>query len=104
MAAGKPLGAFGRRGDRNTHLLGTILEALCEGGVRGSAGLGAGAALHHVLGEMALEDANMTLGFAAVVGHSDGEAVCGHLCLHRCVVWCCGDGDCDGRVWKKSIQ
>lgn len=85
-------------GNRNTHLLGTIFEALGEGGVGGSAGLGAGVALHHALDEMSLEDAHVSVRFVAVVRDSDREAVGGDLCLNGRVGWHCGDGNCDGRV------
>lgn len=82
-------------GDRNTHLLGTILETLGEGGVRGGAGLGAGAELHPVVGELAVKNTHMAVGFVAVVWYGHGEAVAGHLCLDGWVVWHGCNGNCD---------
>lgn len=86
--------SFGARGDRNTHLLGTILETLGKGGVGRRAGLRAGAELDGVLAELAVEDS----GVAAVVGHRDREAMGGHLRLDGLVVWHCGDGNCDSCI------
>lgn len=87
-----------REGDRNTHLLGTILETLGEGGVRGRAGLCARAELDPVVGELAVKDTDVAVSFGAVAGHGHRKAVAGHLCLHRRVVWHRGDGNCDGGV------
>jgi len=101
---GRALAEFRMRGNRNTHLLGTILVTLREGGVRWRTGLSAGAELDHVVGELAVEDAHMAVGFSAVVWHGHREAVAGHLCLDRWVVWHCGDGNCDSCVWVNKIN
>lgn len=90
--------------NRNTRLLGTILEALGEGGVGGSAGWGAGVALHYGLGQMALEGTHVTVRFVAVVRHRDREAVGWHLRLYGRVVRHSGDGDGDGGVWRNRAQ
>lgn len=92
------------RGDRNTHLLGTVLETLGKGGVGRRARLGTGAELDPTVSELAVEDACVAVGFGAVVGHGHGEAVARHLRLDGRVVWHGGDGDCDCCVWKERIR
>lgn len=92
-----------KRGDRNTHLLGTVLVAFGEGGVRGRAGLGAGAKLDSAVGELAIEDAYVAVGFGAVVRNGDREAMAGHLRLYRGVFWHGSDGNCDSRIWKNEV-
>lgn len=89
----RALAGVSKEGDRNTHLLGTILETLGEGGVRGRAGLGARTELHPVVGELAVKD--VAVGFGAVVWYGHGEAVAGHLCLDGRVVWHSRNGNCD---------
>lgn len=54
---------------RNTHLLGTVLKTLCEGGVGGRSGLGAGAELDRIVGELPVKDIHMAVSFRAVVWH-----------------------------------
>lgn len=90
----------------NAHLLGTVLESLGEGGVGGRAGLGAGAALDSILGEVAVEDAHVAFSFVAVVrhGHSEIVTVGRPLRLDGQVGWHGGDGNCDSRVWKVKYQ
>lgn len=91
-------------GDGNTHLLGTVLETLRKGGVGRRARLGAGAELDPVVGELAVEDAHVAIGFGAVAGQGHGEAVAGPLRLDGLVVWHSGDGDRDCRVWNERIR
>lgn len=78
--------------------MGTILEALREGGVGGRAGLRAGAELDRVVGELPVEDADVAVVLGAVVGHGHREPVGGHLRLDGRVVWHGGDGNCNSRV------
>lgn len=84
--------------DGNTHLLGTVLQALREGGVGGRAGVRAGAELDRVVRELPLVDADVAVAFGAAARHGHREAVCGHLGLHGLVGRQGGDGDCDSRV------
>lgn len=84
--------------------MGTVLETLGEGGVGWRARLGVGAELDPVVGELAVEDARVAVGFGAVVGHGHGEAVARHLRLDGRVVWHGGNGDCDRRVWKERMR
>lgn len=91
-------------GDRNTHLLGTVFETLGEGGVGRRAGLGAGAELDPVVGELAVESTPVAVALSAVVGHGHGEVVARHLRLDGLVGWHGSDGDCDGRVCKERIR
>lgn len=66
--AARALAGFRKRGiETHTHLLGTILVTLGEGGVGGRAGLGARAELDTVVGELAFEDAHVAIGFGAVI-------------------------------------
>lgn len=60
--------------------------------------MGAGTELHRVVGELAVIDAHMGVGFGTVVRHGHREAVRGHLCLDGRVVWHGGEGNGDGRV------
>lgn len=53
----------------HTHLLGTILETLAEGGVGGRAGLGARAVLDAGVGKLAFEDVHVAVGFGTGVGN-----------------------------------
>lgn len=91
-------------GDGNTHLLGTVLKTLRKGGVGRRARLGAWAELDPVVRELAVEDAHVAVGFAAVAGQGHGEAVARPLRLDGLVVWHSGDGDRDRRVWKERIR
>lgn len=50
------------------------------------------------MGELAVIDAHMVVGFGAVVWYGDREAVAGYLCLDGRVVWHGGNGNCDSRV------
>ena len=96
---GRALAVFREKGgSKHTHLLGTILETLGEGGVRGRAGLGGGTELDPVVGELALEDAHVAVSFGAVVRYGHREALAGPLCLDGRVVWHGGDGNCDSCV------
>lgn len=82
----------------NTHLLGTVLVTLGEGGVGRRAGLSAGAELDRAVVELAVKDAHVVVGVRAVVRHCHREAVRGNLCFDRRVVWHGRNGDCDRGV------
>lgn len=90
--------------DGNTHLLGTVLETLREGGVGRRAGLGAGAELDPAVGELAVKDAHVAVAFSAAAGDGHREAVARPLRLDGLVVWHGGNGDGDCRVWKERIR
>lgn len=105
MGGGWALAEFQERDTHihtHTHLLGTILETLAEGGVGRRAGLGAGAELDAAVGELAFEDAHVAVAFGAGVGDGHREAVAGHLRLDGGVVRHGGDGNRHGGVWKMS--